>query len=139
MIGTYGTPSQLIGLAIVRLVVARLAIAHHGHNVGERRAGAVVLVRVEEDAQTFKVIRGPKDRALRRALLGEPHGKPITVQIPLAMDIELDFDLQPSACYPGPVGHFRAANLPIGCGERDSRENPALLRRPIGRETNISS
>lgn len=135
---TYGTPSQLVGLAIVRLVVARLAIAHHGHYVGEGRAGAVILVRVEEDTQTFKVIRGPKDGALRRALLGEPHGKPVTVQISLAMDIELDLDLQPVSTLSCPAGRSRATHLPIGRGERDARENPPLLRRTIGRETNIS-
>ena len=54
---TYGTTSQFIGLAVMRLVVASLSVAHHSHHVRERGAGTVVLVGVEEDTETLEVIR----------------------------------------------------------------------------------
>lgn len=75
------------------LVVGGLPITHHGHDVGERSTGAVVLVGIEEDAQTLKVVRRAEDGTLRRALLGEPHGEPIAVQVAGAVDLELDLDL----------------------------------------------
>ena len=61
------------------LVVGGLSVAHHGHDVRERGAGAVVLVCVEEDTQTLEVVSRSEDGALRRALLGQPHGEPIAV------------------------------------------------------------
>lgn len=54
---TYRTSSQLIGLSIMRLVIARLTITHHGHDKRKRGTGTVVLVRVEEDTKTFEVVR----------------------------------------------------------------------------------
>lgn len=75
------------------LVVGSLAIAHHGHDVGERSAGTVVLVRVKEDTQTLKVIRRTEDRALGGALLGEPHGEAIAVQVAGTFDLEFNLDL----------------------------------------------
>jgi hypothetical protein len=92
---TYGASSQFIGLAIVCLVVAGFAVAHHGHDVGEGCARAVVLVCVEENSQTLKVIRRAKNGALCRALLGEPHGEAIAVQVSLSVDLEFKFDLLP--------------------------------------------
>lgn len=38
------------------LVVAGFAVTHHGHDVREGCAGAVVLVCVEEDSETLEVI-----------------------------------------------------------------------------------
>jgi phosphohistidine swiveling domain-containing protein len=40
----------------VGLVVGCRAIAHHGHDVGERHAGAVVLVCIDEDAETLEAV-----------------------------------------------------------------------------------
>lgn len=91
---TYGATSQLVGLSVVRLVVRGLSVAHHGHNVGEGGSGAVVLVGVEEDTQALEVIRRAEDRTLGGALFGEPHGKPIAVQVAVAVDFELDLDLE---------------------------------------------
>lgn len=48
--------SQFVGLAVVGLVVGCRAIAHHGHDVGERHAGAVVLVCIDEDAETLEAV-----------------------------------------------------------------------------------
>lgn len=90
---TYGAASQLVGLSIVRLVVGGMSVAHHGHDVGEGGAGAVVLVGVEEDTQALKVIRRTEDGTLGSALLGEPHCEPIAVQVAVAVDFELDLDL----------------------------------------------
>jgi hypothetical protein len=77
----------------VRLVVSGLAITHHGHDVGERYAGPIVLISVEKDTETLEFVRRTEDRALRRALLGEPQRKAITMQVPGAMDLEFELDL----------------------------------------------
>lgn len=75
------------------LVVGSLAVAHHGHDVGERSAGTVVLVRIEEDTQTLEVVRRTEDRTLSGALLGEPHGETIAVQVAGPFDLEFNLDL----------------------------------------------
>lgn len=75
------------------LVVARLAITHHGHDKWKRGAGTVVLVSIEEDTKALKVIRRTKNRALCGALLGEPQGESIAVQVTLSMDFEFEFNL----------------------------------------------
>lgn len=75
------------------LVVRGLPIAHHGHNVRERRARSVILVRVEENTESLEVIRRSKDRTRLRALFGEPHGEPITVEVSFAVDFEFEFNL----------------------------------------------
>lgn len=77
----------------MRLVVRRLPVTHHGHDVGKRRAGAVILVGIEEDTQALKFVCGTKDRALCGTLLGEPEGEAIAVQVALAVDCEFEFDL----------------------------------------------
>ena len=77
----------------MRLVICGLPITHHSHDVGERHAGAVVLISVEEDTETLESVRRTEDGALRRALLGEPERKAITMQVPGAMDLELELDL----------------------------------------------
>lgn len=53
---TRGAASQFVGLAVVGLVVGGRAVAHHGHDVGEGHAGAVVLVCVDEDTETFEAV-----------------------------------------------------------------------------------
>lgn len=77
----------------MRLVVRRLAVTHHGHDIWERSTRAVVFVRVEENSQAFKVVCRPKDGTLGCALLGEPQGEAISVQVAGAMDLEFNFDL----------------------------------------------
>lgn len=77
----------------MRLVVGGLAIAHHGHNVGEGNTGTVVLVGIEEDTKTLELVCGSKDRAVCGALLGEPESETITVQRTTAVDLEFQFDL----------------------------------------------
>lgn len=61
------------------LVVASLAITHHGHDVGKGHSRAVILVSIKEDAEALEVIRGAKNRALSSTLLCEPQGESIPV------------------------------------------------------------
>lgn len=89
-----GAASQLVGLAVVGLVVGGRAVAHHGHDVGEGNAGAVVLVCVDEDTETLEAVGGAEDRALGGALLGEPEGEAIAVEVALAVNLEFKFDLE---------------------------------------------
>lgn len=77
----------------MRLVVGSLAIAHHSHDIWERRAGTVVLVGVEEDSEALEVIRRSKNRTRHGALFGKPHREPITVQITLPVNLEFNLDL----------------------------------------------
>lgn len=68
----YRASSQLVCLPIMRLVVSRLPIAHHGHNKRKLGTRTVILVGIEEDSKSLKVIRRAKHGSLRSALLGEP-------------------------------------------------------------------
>jgi len=77
----------------MRLVIACLAITHHSHDKWKRGTGTVVLVRVEEDTKTLEVIGRAKDRTLLCALLGEPQGESIAMQITLSVDFEFEFNL----------------------------------------------
>jgi hypothetical protein len=92
--GAYRAAGDLVRLAVVVLVVDGLAVAVHGHDVGEDGAGAVVLVRVDEDAQALELVGVAKDGPWLRALLGEPHGEAVAVEVALAMDLEFDRDLR---------------------------------------------
>lgn len=65
---------ELVRFAVVALVVFRLAVADHGHDVGEDDAGAVVLVGVEEDSQAFELVAHAEDGAFFHAGLGHPEG-----------------------------------------------------------------
>jgi hypothetical protein len=85
--------SKLVGLAVIVLVVCRVSITVHSHDIGEHGAWAVVLVGVEEETETFKLVGVTKDISWLRALLGEPHGKAVAVEISLSMDLELKHDL----------------------------------------------
>lgn len=79
----------------MRLVIVRLSITHHSHDKRKRGTGAVVLVRVEEYTETLEVICRAKDRALHCALLSEPQGESIAVQVTVSMDFEFEFNLRP--------------------------------------------
>lgn len=91
-----GTAHIFLIFAIVAFVVGSVAIADHGHYVGEDSARTIVLVGVKEDTETFEFVNGAEDVALDAALFGEPHGEPITVKVALTMDLEFDFDLRKS-------------------------------------------
>lgn len=90
---THTTPGNLIRLAVIVLVIRRLPIAAHSHDIGKDGAGPVVLVRIEEDAETLEVVCGTEDRSGGSALLGEPHGHAVAVEVALAVDLELDQNL----------------------------------------------
>ena len=108
-------------LAVVALVVLGVAVAKHGHDIGEDDAGAVVLVRVYKDAQSLKVVRVSKNVARLAALAGDPHGEAITVQLVLARNSEFDF------------------YLPVCCRQGNTREQPAGPGRLVGCESDISA
>jgi hypothetical protein len=63
------------------LVVGRLPIAHHGHDIWERSTGTVVLVCIEENAQTFKSICRSEHGAGCSTVLGEPKRKSVAVEV----------------------------------------------------------
>ena len=90
---SYRAPGDLVRLAVVVLVIGRVAVTAHGHDVGEHSTRAVVLVRVDEEPETLELVGVAKDRPRLRALLGEPHGKAIAVEVALAVDLEFDNDL----------------------------------------------
>lgn len=77
----------------MRLVVCGLPITHHGHDVRERNSGAIVLVSVEENTETFESIGRAEDRTLRGAFLGEPERKAISVQVAGAVDLKFELNL----------------------------------------------
>lgn len=63
------------------LVVWGLAVTQHSHHIWERGTRSVVLVGVEKDAESFKVVRKAKDRARRGALFGKPERKSVSMQM----------------------------------------------------------
>ena len=124
------------------LIVRRLAITHHGHDIGKRSTGTVVFVSVEENTKTLEVIRRAKDRALCSSLLGEPQGESITVQVAVPVEFEFEFNLAPIrtiAMRHSEREKRRKAHLPIRRRQRNSRENPSLLRWPVRSKTNVPS
>ena len=90
---TDGAAGEFVGLAVAILIVGCAAVAVHGHDVGEDGAGSVVLVCVEEDAESLELVSVAKDVAGLCALLGEPHGKAITIQVALTVYLKLKVDL----------------------------------------------
>ena len=82
------------------LIVRRLAITHHGHDIGKRSTGTVVFVSVEENTKTLEVICRAKNRTLCSTLLGEPQGESITVQVTVPMEFEFEFNLAPIRTIP---------------------------------------
>lgn len=90
---THGAPANLVLLAVMVFVVGDGCVADHGHDVRKDDAGALVLVRVDEDTEAFKPVHGAEDGADLCALLREPDGHAVAVQAALAVDLELDFDL----------------------------------------------
>lgn len=87
---TYRAAGNLVRFAVVVFVVGSMAVAVHSHDIGEHSAGAVVLVRIEEDTQALEFVRGTEHISLCRALLREPHCEAVSVEISLSMYFELD-------------------------------------------------
>jgi hypothetical protein len=90
----YRAPSQFLILSIRILVILRLPITEHGHNVGKYHSRAVVLVGIEEDAQSFELIDGAEDGSFKSPLLGYPQSHAIAMEIASSMNLELDFNLR---------------------------------------------
>lgn len=78
----------------MRLVVGSVPVTHHGHDIRERDARAVILIGVEEDTKALEFICRTEYRALGSTLLREPERKAVTMQVPLAMNLELELDLE---------------------------------------------
>jgi hypothetical protein len=91
---TSGTPSELGGLSIVRVVIARLPVTEHGRNIRENDAGAVVLVGIDEDSKTLEVVGAAEDGAGNCALLRDPERHAVTEEVAAAMEFEFPFDLE---------------------------------------------
>ncbi len=84
---------KLGALAIRVLVIRCLAIADHGHDVGEDNTRPVVLVRVEEDAEALKLVGAAKYGADFPALFCDPHGEAVAIELVLSMDLEFHLNL----------------------------------------------
>lgn len=90
---TYRAAGNLILLPIMIFVVFDRGITHHGHDVWKHHPWSLVFVRIYEDSKTFKVVGRPEDRPGCCSLFSEPDGHSIAVEITLAVDLELDFNL----------------------------------------------
>lgn len=75
------------------IIVARLAITHHSHDIRECHTGTVILIRIEENPQSFELIRRPKHGTLCSTLFGEPERESVAVQMARSVNLELNFDL----------------------------------------------
>jgi hypothetical protein len=90
MMIAYRASGDFVRLAVVVLVISCLPVAVHGHNIREHGARAVVLVRIEKDAETLELVYRSKDWSRLSALLREPHCETISVKVALAIDLKLD-------------------------------------------------
>jgi hypothetical protein len=68
----YRAAGELVGLAVVVLVVSSLSVTVHSHDVGKDGARAVVFVCIKKDTEAFEFVGRAEDIALEGALLGEP-------------------------------------------------------------------
>lgn len=84
---------KLAILAICVLVVLLLPVADHNHDERKDNPWPVVLVCIEEDAQSLEIVSAAEYRPLLGAIFGEPHGEAVAVQLVLAMNLELDLNL----------------------------------------------
>lgn len=90
---TYRAAGHLIGLAIALLVVHSASVTHHGHHKRESSRGPSVLIRIEENPETLKLVRGSENRSGLSTLLCEPHREAISEKVPFAVDLKLELDL----------------------------------------------
>lgn len=93
MVGAYRAAGDFVCFAVVVLVVWRLSVTGHGHDIREHGSGSVILVGVEEDTEAFEPVRGAKDIARSGALLCEPHSEAVTEQAALSMNLKLHQNL----------------------------------------------
>jgi len=98
-----GAAGELVGFAVVALVVLGLAVADHGHDVREYNAGPVVLVGVEEDSQAFELVFHAEDGAFFHAGLCDPERHAIAEEGARAVDLEFELDF-PVGCCEGDAG-----------------------------------
>lgn len=111
---------QLAVLAVIVLVVRLGPVSVHRHDVGEHDAGAVVLVRVDKDAQPVEPVGAAKHGADLPALPRDPHGEPVAKQLVLAGNLELDL------------------NLPVGGRQGHAREEPSRLRGAVRGKADVA-
>ena len=74
------------------LVIGSVAITKHSHNIREHNTRSVVLVRVEKDTQSLELVLVSKHRTLLCSIGGHPHGKTVTEEVALAIDVEFNLD-----------------------------------------------
>lgn len=89
----YRASTNLVNLAIIRLIVSRIPVAQHCHNIWEYCPRSIVLVCVEEDAETLELIGRAENWAWDGTLFRQPHRKPIAEESALSSDFECEFDL----------------------------------------------
>lgn len=114
-----GASSKLSVLAVIVLVVGLLAVAKHGHNVGEHDSGSVVLVRVDEDTKSLESVGASEYIALLSTLSRHPHSESISIELVFATKLKLHL------------------YFPVGCSQGDTREQPSRLRRAVGGQSNV--
>jgi hypothetical protein len=90
---THRASSEFVRLAVVVLIIRRVAVTLHSHNVRKHSAWAVVLVGIEEEAEALELVCVTEDVSWLRALLGEPHCEAVAVEVALSVDLELESDL----------------------------------------------
>jgi hypothetical protein len=76
---TYRASTNLIGLAIIRLIIFGPPVSHHCHDIWEHDPGSIVLVCVEEDPQTLKLVFMTEDWAGHSPIFRDPHCKSIAM------------------------------------------------------------
>lgn len=74
-------------------VVCDGRVSYHGHYVGKYDAGSLVFVCIDKNTEAFEVVGGAEDRARGSALFGKPDGHAVAVEVALAVDLELHFNL----------------------------------------------
>ena len=102
------------------MIIRRLPIPHHRHHIREDHPRAVILVGIKEDCEALKVICGSKHGAGGAALLGDPHGHAIAVEVAFSVDLKLEFD------------------FPVCGGEGQAGEDPAGLVGSVASEADVS-
>ena len=84
-------------------VVRHRAIAKHSHDIWKYRSRSLILVCVDEYAQTVEVVGVAKDLSWLRSLFRKPYRHPISMQVPVTMDFEFYFYHPIRCCH----GHSR--------------------------------
>jgi hypothetical protein len=101
------------------LIIRSMSITKHSHDIRKHNPGPIILVRIKKDTQPFELILVSKHRTLLCSVCSHPHGKPITKQVALAIDVEFNF------------------NLPVCCGQGDARVYPTGLRGAVGAKADV--